>query len=117
MEESELIPEGTKENESLSENNENSLKQDKLTDLTEDSSLDEVKPNISNLQDNNFENQSNIKKESIFNRFLKEGFDGITSNPNYKLLALLIILLINLSLFLLVGNLGKSFLQNSGLLS
>ena len=117
MEESELIPEGTKENESLSENNENSLKQDKLTDLTEESLLDEVKPNISNLQDNNFENQSNKKKESIFNRFLKEGFDGITSNPNYKLLALLIILLINLSLFLLVGNLGKSFLQNSGLLS
>tara|TARA_Y100000589_G_C26681721_1_gene438137 strand:- start:89 stop:445 length:357 start_codon:yes stop_codon:yes gene_type:complete len=63
-------------------------------------------------------NKKNIneKEDSLFNRFLKEGFDGITTNPNYKLLALLIILLINLSLFLVVGNMGKSFLENSGLL-
>tara|TARA_Y100001978_G_scaffold92624_1_gene82943 strand:+ start:396 stop:749 length:354 start_codon:yes stop_codon:yes gene_type:complete len=60
--------------------------------------------------------ETNDKEDSLFNRFLKEGFDGITTNPNYKLLALLIILLINLSLFLVVGNMGKSFLENSGLL-
>ena len=61
--------------------------------------------------------ESNSKSDSIFKRVLENGFDGITTNPNYKLLALLIILLINLSLFFLVGNLGKTFLKNSGILS
>ena len=61
--------------------------------------------------------ESNSKNDSIFKRVLENGFDGITTNPNYKLLALLIILLINLSLFFLVGNLGKTFLKNSGILS
>jgi len=60
--------------------------------------------------------ESNSKKDSVFKRVLENGFDGITTNPNYKLLALLIILLINLSLFFLVGNLGKTFLKNSGIL-
>jgi len=60
--------------------------------------------------------ESNSKNDSIFKRVLENGFDGITTNPNYKLLALLIILLINLSLFFLVGNLGKTFLINSGIL-
>ncbi len=60
--------------------------------------------------------QLNLKNDSIFKRVLENGFDGITTNPNYKLLALLIILLINLSLFFLVGNLGKTFLKNSGIL-
>ena len=60
--------------------------------------------------------KSNSKNDSVFKRVLENGFDGITTNPNYKLLALLIILLINLSLFFLVGNLGKTFLKNSGLL-
>ncbi len=60
--------------------------------------------------------ESNSKNDSIFKRVLENGFDGITTNPNYKLLALLIILLINLSLFFLVGNLGKTFLKNSGIL-
>ncbi len=59
---------------------------------------------------------SNAKNDSVFKRVLENGFDGITTNPNYKLLALLIILLINLSLFFLVGNLGKTFLKNSGIL-
>ena len=58
----------------------------------------------------------NSKSDSVFKRVLENGFDGITTNPNYKLLALLIILLINLSLFFLVGNLGKTFLKNSGIL-
>ena len=58
----------------------------------------------------------NPNNDSVFKRVLENGFDGITTNPNYKLLALLIILLINLSLFFLVGNLGKTFLKNSGIL-
>ena len=58
----------------------------------------------------------NSKSDSVFKRVLENGFDGITTNPNYKLLALLIILLINLSLFFLVGNIGKTFLKNSGIL-
>ncbi len=58
----------------------------------------------------------NNENDSVFKRVLENGFDGITTNPNYKLLALLIILLINLSLFFLVGNLGKTFLKNSGIL-
>ena len=37
--------------------------------------------------------------KSLFKRFLNNGIDGISTNPNYKMLALLIILLINLSYF------------------
>ena len=70
--------------------------------------------NINNLEV--LDDESNLKDDSVFKRVLENGFDGITTNPNYKLLALLIILLINLSLFFLVGNLGKSFLKNSGIL-
>ena len=44
----------------------------------------------------------------LFNKLLENGFDGITTDPNYKLLALLIILLINLSLFLVLGGLLKN---------
>ena len=62
------------------------------------------------------DDESNTKTDSVFKRVLENGFDGITTNPNYKLLALLVILLINLSLFFLVGNLGKTFLKNSGIL-
>ena len=53
---------------------------------------------------------------SLFKRVLNDGFDGITSNPNYKMLALLIILLINLSLFFVIGNIGKAFLKNAGIM-
>ena len=70
------------------------------------------------INTNGIENfKSSSKSDSIFKRVLENGFDGITTNPNYKLLALLIILLINLSLFFLIGNLGKTFLKNSGILS
>ena len=70
------------------------------------------------INTNDIENvESSSKSDSIFKRVLENGFDGITTNPNYKLLALLIILLINLSLFFLLGNLGKTFLKNSGILS
>ena len=94
MEESEIKPNTQKQVESLAENaNEQIINKE------------EVK--IS---------ESTSKNDSVFNRVLENGFDGITTNPNYKLLALLIILLINLSLFFLVGNIGKTFLKNSGIL-
>ena len=54
--------------------------------------------------------------KSLFKRFLNNGFDGISTNPNHKMLALLIILLINLSAFLLIGNIGKAFLRNAGIM-
>ena len=54
--------------------------------------------------------------KSLFKRFLNDGFDGISTNPNYKMLALLIILLINLSLFFVIGNMGKAFLKNAGIM-
>ncbi len=54
--------------------------------------------------------------KSLFKRFLNNGFDGISTNPNYKMLALLIILLINLSLFFVIGNMGKAFLRNAGIM-
>jgi len=54
--------------------------------------------------------------KSLFKRFLNNGFDGISTNPNYKMLALLIILLINLSLFFVIGNIGKEFLRNAGIM-
>tara|TARA_Y100001970_G_scaffold111624_1_gene139305 strand:- start:4445 stop:4774 length:330 start_codon:yes stop_codon:yes gene_type:complete len=109
LEDTELNPEDR--GKSLSENNEKLSEENKPENAS-----DMAYQNVNN-KDNLSTQKNDLKDESLFNRFLKEGFDGITTNPNYKLLALLIILLINLSLFLLVGNLGKSFLQNSGLLS
>ena len=63
-------------------------------------------------------NQEEIpnKKKSLFIKILNEGFDGISSNPNYKMLGLLIILLVNLSLFFVIGNIGKAFLRNAGIM-
>ena len=84
--------------------------QEKVESLTENAS----EQNINNVEVKNAE--SYTKNDSVFKRVLENGFDGITTNPNYELLALLIILLINLSLFFLVGNLGKTFLKNSGIL-
>ena len=84
--------------------------QEKIKSLAENASEQNInKPEVKNTQ-------SNSKNDSVFKRVLENGFDGITTNPNYKLLALLIILLINLSLFFLVGNIGKTFLKNSGIL-
>ena len=84
--------------------------QEKVESLAENAS----EGTINNAEVKNAE--SNPENDSVFKRVLENGFDGITTNPNYKLLALLIILLINLSLFFLVGNLGKTFLKNSGIL-
>ena len=62
------------------------------------------------------EKQKIKKDDSLFMRILNKGFDGISTNPNHKMLALLIILLINLSVFLAIGNIGKAFLRNAGIL-
>ena len=114
LEEQDLSPKEGKNNDSDKsiEDGDALLNKNKITDTSEENDLQKR----SDLNDINLDNKTD-KEISLFNRFLKEGFDGITTNPNYKLLALLIILLINLSLFLFVGNLGKSFLQNSGLLN
>ena len=84
--------------------------QEKVESLAENAN----EQNINNTEVEN--NGSSSKNDSVFKKVLENGFDGITTNPNYKLLALLIILLINLSLFFLVGNVGKTFLKNSGIL-
>ena len=109
MEEFDLIPEKKQPDDELSSNN-----------LTPKVSEEEKSP----VLDDSVESQTNEKPKSIsdkkntlFRRVIENGFDGITTNPNYKLLALLIILLINLSLFFVVGNIGKNFLRNSGILS
>ena len=119
LEEPDLISEESKNNNSdtSSENIDFALEQSKNANISETNPKDNNSIRSSDFNDKNSDNKSVTNELSLFNRFLKEGFDGITTNPNYKLLALLIILLINLSLFLLVGNLGKSFLENSGLLN
>ena len=119
MEEPDLIPEENKkiDSDQSSDKEVSDFKENKNRDISEIVRKDNEIPKNTDLKDTNLMNESVPEEVSLFNRFLKEGFDGITTNPNYKLLALLIILLINLSLFLLVGNLGKSFLENSGLLN
>ncbi len=63
-----------------------------------------------------FDKQKIKTDDSLFIRILNNGFDGISTNPNHKMLALLIILLINLSVFIVIGNIGKAFLRNAGIL-
>ena len=69
------------------------------------------------IKTESLEKQSETYEGSIFQRFLNNGFDAISTNPNHKMLALLIILLINLSLFFVIGNIGKAFLRNAGILA
>ena len=107
MEESELNPSEEEKTESFTNKSNNQFKKN-IDDNSE--LLDKLEVNSENIQNNN------EKQDSLFKKILENGFDGVTTNPNYKLLALLIILLINLSLFFLVGNLGKTFLKNSGIL-
>ena len=117
MEESKQIPEENNSLESSSEINKESNKEENVKAFTEflekasNQDIDEEKAN-SDLK----EKVPEIKDNSIFKRILNDGFDGISSNPNYKMLALLIILLINLSLFFVIGNVGKAFLRNAGIM-
>ena len=116
MEESKLIPEDKSSIESSSEIENESKKDQNVKAFTEfhekaSNPINEEKIN-SELKEENLENES----DSFFKRILNNGFDGISSNPNYKMLALLIILLINLSLFFVIGNMGKAFLRNAGIM-
>ncbi len=108
MEESDLIPD-KKPEEELSSNN--------LSSKISDEEISEVLDASVKSQTDDKSKSSSQKKDTLLRRVIENGFDGITTNPNYKLLALLIILLINLSLFFVVGNIGKNFLRNSGILS
>ena len=109
MEESDLIPEKKQPDDELSSNN--------LTAENSEEEKSRVLDDSVNSQNNDKSKSIADKKDTLFRRVIENGFDGITTNPNYKLLALLIILLINLSLFFVVGNIGKDFLRNSGILS
>jgi len=111
LEESELNPEAQEKKETSAE-----VSNDEPIEFENKNSSESIinPTEIKNIDENEKVKLSN--DNSLFKRVLENGFDGITTNPNYKLLALLIILLINLSLFFLVGNLGKTFLKNSGIL-
>ena len=117
MEESKQIPgdnnsiESSSEIEKESKNVENV---EAFTEFLEKASNQESKEGKLN-PDIKVQKQEN-KNDSLFQRILNNGFDGISSNPNHKMLALLLILLINLSLFFVIGNLGKAFLRKAGIM-
>lgn len=116
MEESKQIPE---ENsiESYSEIKKESKKEENVkafTEFLEEASNQNIKEEKANPDVK--EKKPEFKDNSLIKRVLNDGFDGISSNPNYKMLALLIILLINLSLFFVIGNIGKAFLRNTGIM-
>ncbi len=113
MQESELNPDSQEKKQTSAINSD-----DKLNDYEkEEEKLVSLNNSSNNEQKDKKDTSKDLKNgDSLFKRILENGFDGVTTNPNYKLLALLIILLINLSLFFLVGNLGKNFLKSSGIL-
>ena len=117
MEESKLNPEDKNSIESFSELEKENEKEEKVkafTEFLEEATNQENNEEItySDLTVEKLETRDN----SIFKKILNDGFDGISTNPNYKMLALLIILLINLSLFFVIGNIGKAFLIKAGIM-
>ena len=116
MEESKQNSEENNSNESPLEINNKNKNEENVKAFTEflenatDQNLPEDKVNL------NTPEEIQNKKKSLFIRILNDGFDGISSNPNYKMLGLLIILLVNLSLFFVIGNIGKAFLRNAGIM-
>ena len=122
MEDSKLNPEENNSIESspnLNEDNkdltEGNKKEENVKAFTE--FLEKASNQDSSEEKVNRDSEQKIKfDKSLFKRFLNNGFDGISTNPNYKMLALLIILLINLSLFFVIGNMGKAFLRNAGIM-
>ena len=117
MEESKPIPDDNNPTNSSSESMNGSNKENNVREFTE------FLKKVSNEESNEEKEKSDLKEEklntksnSLFKKILNEGFDGISSNPNYKMLILLIILLVNLSLFFVIGNIGKAFLKNAGLM-
>ena len=117
MEESNLIPEDNNSIKSSSRIENENKKEENVKEFTEflekATNQEIIKEKI---YPNSEDKKGEIKKNSIFKKILNDGFDGISSNPNYKMLALLIILLINLSLFFVIGNIGKAFLRNVGIM-
>ena len=117
MEESKSIPDDNNSIESSPEINKESNKDENVKAFTEflekasNQSDSEEKATLDSIKIS-----EEIKNKSLLKRILNDGFDGISSNPNYKMLALLIILLINLSLFFLIGNIGKAFLRKTGIM-
>ena len=117
MEDFKQISEDNNSIESSSDKNEINNKEQNVKEFTEflekgdNQEVSEEKVNLDLNQE-----KLETKKDSLFKRILNEGFDGISSNPNYKMLALLIILLVNLSLFFAIGNIGKIFLRNAGIM-
>ena len=115
MEDSELTPKEIDAEESSSEINEKIKNQDKDKAFSE--FLQTAANQNAEKEEIKVKSQEEIdSRKSLFKRFLNEGFDGISKNPNYKMLGLLIILLINLSLFFVIGNIGKTFLKNAGIM-
>ena len=109
----EPAPNLTEDNKDLNEENKREENVKAFTEFLEtasnqDSSEEKVKLDS--------DKQKITTDDSLFMRILNNGFDGISTNPNHKMLALLIILLINLSVFLAIGNIGKAFLRNAGIL-
>ncbi len=116
MEESKQIPEENSIESSSEIKKENNKEENvkAFTEFLEEASNQKIKEEKANSDLK--EKKPKFKDNSIFKRILNDGFDGISSNPNYKMLALLIILLINLSLFFVIGNVGKAFLRNAGIM-
>ena len=111
------MPEDKNSIESTSDINKDTKKEENIEQFTEflekvsKKEKEEERVN-SDLKSEKIETQDN----SLFKRILNNGFDGISSNPNYKMLALLIILMLNLSLFFMIGNIGKAFLRKTGIM-
>ena len=118
MEDSKLNPEEQNSDISSSpeskEENKNEENVKAFTEFLENSSNQNVSKEKTNL---NSDEQKLETDNSILRRLLNNGIDGISTDPNYKMLALLIILLINLSAFFVIGNIGKAFLRNAGIMS
>ena len=116
MEESKQIPEENNSTDSSAEINKVSNKEENVkafTEFLENASNQKIEEEKAN---SDVKEKTELKDNSLLKRVLNDGFDGISSNPNYKMLALLIILLINLSLFFVIGNIGKAFLRNAGIM-
>ena len=109
----EPAPNLTEDNKDLNEENKKEENVKAFTEFLETASNQDTSEEKVKLDS---DKQKIKKDDSLFMRILNKGFDGISTNPNHKMLALLIILLINLSVFLAIGNIGKAFLRNAGIL-
>ena len=117
MEDLTQYPEDNGSIESSSDINKESNKEENVKAFTEflETTSNQESKKVKEKSDLNGE-RVETNNNSLFKRILNDGFDGISSNPNYKMLALLIILLINLSLFFVIGNIGKAFLRKAGIM-